>query len=114
MSCFHRFDGSDDRDQLCHFTSIEFTKRRLAPGLKLPVNGWGRTLDNVFIERLWRSVKYEEVDLKSYCSQIEAYTQLEAFFWFYNERRPHSAFGNEHPRMPLEVYREPIRLAINQ
>jgi transposase InsO family protein len=39
---------------------------------------------------------------------------LEAFFRFYNERRPHSAFGNQHPRTPLEVYREPIRLAINQ
>jgi putative transposase len=78
------------------------------------MDGRGHALDNVFIERLWRTVKTEESYLKSYCSQVEAYTQLEAFFRFYNERRPHSAFGHEHPRTPLEVYREPIRLAINQ
>ncbi len=74
----------------------------------------GSPARRLLIERLWRTVKYEEVYLKSYCSQVEAYTQLEAFFRFYNERRPHSAFGNQHPRTPLEVYREPIRLAINQ
>ncbi len=101
-------------DQGCQFTSAEFTQPLLARGVKLSMDGRGRALDNVFIERLWRTVKYEEVYLKSYCSQIEAHTQLDAFFRFYNERRPHSAFGNEHPRTPLEVYREPIRLAINQ
>jgi putative transposase len=101
-------------DQGCQFTSAEFTQPLLARGVKLSMDGRGRALDNVFIERLWRTVKYEEVYLKSYCSQVEAYTQLEAFFRFYNERRPHSAFGNQHPRTPLEVYREPIRLAINQ
>jgi len=47
-------------------------------------------------------------------SRIESHTQLNSFFRFCNERRPHSAFGNEHPRSPLEVYREGIRLAINQ
>jgi len=52
--------------------------------------------------------------VKSYCSQIEAHTKLNAFFRFYNERRPHSASGNEHPRTALDVYRKPIRLAINQ
>jgi putative transposase len=82
--------------------------------VKHSVDGRGRVLDNVFIERLWRTVKYEEVYVKSYSSQIEAHTQLEAFFRFYHERWPHSAFGNAHPRTPLEVYREPIRLAINQ
>ena len=101
-------------DQGCQFTSAEFTQPLLARGVKISMDGRGRALDNVFIERLWRTVKYEEVYVKSYCSQIEAHTQLDAFFRFYNERRPHSAFGNEHPRTPLEVYREPIRLAINQ
>jgi len=52
--------------------------------------------------------------VKSYCSQIEAHPKLNAFFRFYNERRPHSAFGNEHPRTPLDGYHKPIRLAINQ
>ncbi len=101
-------------DQGCQFTSAGFTQQLLDRGVKLSMDGRGRALDNVFIERLWRTVKYEEVYVKSYCSQIEAHTQLDAFFRFYNERRPHSAFGHEQPRTPLEVYREPIRLAINQ
>ncbi len=67
-----------------------------------------------FVERLWRTVKYEEVYLKSYRSQIEAHTNLEAFLRFYNERRPHSAFGDSEPMTPMEVYRQPIPLAINQ
>ena len=54
----------------------------------------GRALDNVFVERLWRTVKYDEIYLKSYRSQIEAHTNLDTFFRFYNEHRPHSAFGD--------------------
>jgi putative transposase len=78
------------------------------------MDGRGRALDNVFVERLWRTVKYEEVYLKSYRSQIEAYTHLDAFFRFYNEQRPHSAFGIIDPKTPMEIYRQPIALAINQ
>jgi putative transposase len=101
-------------DQGSQFTSAEFTQPLLARGVRISMDGRGRALDNVFVERLWRTVKYEEVYLKGYCSQIDAYTNLEAFFRFYNERRPHSAFGNADPKTPLEVYRQHIALAVNQ
>lgn len=101
-------------DQGSQFTSNESARPLLSRGVKLSMDGRGRALDNVFVERLWRTVKYEEVYLKSYRSQIEAHTNLEAFLRFYNERRPHSAFGDSEPMTPMEVYRQPIPLAINQ
>jgi putative transposase len=101
-------------DQGCQFTSSEFTEPLLKLGVKLSMDGKGRCLDNVFVERLWRTVKYEEVYLKSYCSQVDAYTNLETFFHFYNDHRPHSAFGMAAPMTPMEVYRQPVALAINQ
>ena len=101
-------------DQGSQFTSAEFTQPLLARGVKLSMDGRGRALDNVFVERLWRTVKYEEVYLKSYGSQIEAYANLETFFRFYNDHRPHSAFGIVAPKTPMQVYRQPGPLAINQ
>ncbi|MFZ9703617.1 MAG: IS3 family transposase [Candidatus Limnocylindrus sp.] len=101
-------------DQGAQFTSAEFTQPLLARGVKISMDGRGRALDNVFVERLWRTVKYDEVYLKSYQSQIDAYTNLDTFFRFYNDRRPHSAFGMADPKTPMEVYRQPIALAINQ
>jgi putative transposase len=65
------------------------------------MDGKGRCLDNVFIERLWRSLKYEEVYLKRYESVSEAHAQLSAYLAFYNDRRPHSAHGHA---TPAEVY----------
>ena len=100
-------------DQGCQFTSAEFTQPLLARGVKLSMDGKGRCLDNVFVERLWRTVKYDEVYLKSYRSQIEADTNLAAFFRFYNERRPHSAFGDAEPLTPMEVYRRDPALALS-
>ncbi len=61
------------------------------------MDGKGRCLDNVFIERLWRTVKYEEVYLKNYKSLVDAHAQLSTYFEFYNERRPHSSLGGEPP-----------------
>jgi putative transposase len=103
-------------DQGCQFTSAEFTHLLLSRGVKISLDGKGRCLDNVFVERLWRTVKYEEVYLKSYCSQIEAFTELGKFFRRYNEERPHSAFGLAEPKTPMEVYRSGLisPLAINQ
>lgn len=66
------------------------------------------------MERLWRTVKYDEVYLKSYRSLIDAHANLDTFFRFYNDHRPHSAFGNAAPMTPMEVYRVPLPLAINQ
>jgi putative transposase len=69
-------------DQGCPFTSAEFTQPLLARGVKLSMYGRGRTFDKVFVERLWRTVKYKEAYVKSYCSQIEAYTHLQESFRF--------------------------------
>jgi putative transposase len=101
-------------DQGSQFTSTEFTQPLLDRGVKISMDGRGRALDNVFVERLWRTVKYEEVYLKSYRDQLDAHANLHAFFRSYNERRPHSAFGLAHPKTPIEVYRQTVVLAINQ
>jgi putative transposase len=98
-------------DQGCQFTSAEFTQPLLARGVKLSMDGKGRCLDNVFVERLWRSVKYEEIYLKSYRSLVDAHTQLDTYFHFYNERRPHSVFDGA---TPGEIYRATLPVAVNQ
>ena len=72
-------------------------------GVAISMDGRGRALDNVFIERLWRSVKYEEVYLKEYADGWEAEASLAAYFRFYNHERIHQALGY---RTPAEVYRE--------
>ena len=97
-------------DQGCQFTSAEFTQPLLARGVKLSMDGKGRCLDNVFVERLWRSVKYKEIYLKSYRSLVDAHAQLDTYFRFYNERRPHSVFDDA---TPGEIYRATLPLAIN-
>jgi putative transposase len=98
-------------DQGCQFTSAEFTQPLLARGVKLSMDGKGRALDNVFVERLWRTVKYEEVYLKSYVSLVDAHAQLDCFFRFYNERRPHSSLDDA---TPAEVYKATLPVAVNQ
>ena len=98
-------------DQGCQFTAVEFTQPLLAAGIKLSMDGKGRCLDNVFVERLWRTVKYEEVYLKSYCSLVDAHAQLDTYFHFYNERRPHRAHAGG---TPGEAYRAIAPAAINQ
>ena len=98
-------------DQGCQFTSAEFTQPLLALGVKLSMDGKGRCLDNVFVERLWRSVKYEEGYLKCYVSLGDAHAQLDTYFRFYNERRPHSSLGEA---TPGETYRATQPLAVNQ
>jgi putative transposase len=78
------------------------------------MDGRGRALDNVFVERLWRTVKYDEVYLKSYRSQIDAETNLATFFRFYNELRPHSSLGdNANPVTPMEVYRRDLSVQLS-
>ena len=96
-------------DQGCQFTSAEFTQPLLARGVKLSMDGKGRCLDNVFVERLWRTVKHDEIYLRSYGNLTEAETHLTGFFRFYNERRPHSAHdhGGQH-FTPMEVYRRDL------
>lgn len=88
-------------DQGVQFTSREFTGRLQAAAVAISMDGRGRALDNVFVERLWRSVKYEEVYLKDYATGAECHAGLKAYLKFYCEARPHQALAY---RTPAEVY----------
>ena len=66
--------------------------------------------DNIFIERLWRTVKYDEIYLKDYVSLIDAHAQLDTFFRFYNDLRPHRA---HHGATPAEVYNAPTSVVLD-
>jgi putative transposase len=89
-------------DQGAQFTSPAFTGRLAAAGVRISMDGRGRALDNVFVERLWRTVKYEEVYLQDYESMGDARRGLARYFPFYNEERPHQALAY---RPPVAVYR---------
>ena len=84
-------------DQGAQFTSEGFTGVLLSHGVSISMDGRGRWMDNVFIERLWRSVKYEEVYLKAYESISEARRELAAYFDFYNMRRRHQGLKDQTP-----------------
>ena len=90
-------------DQGCQFTAAAFTSRLEARGIAVSMDGRGRAIDNVFIERLWRSVKYEEVYLRDYADGWEAEASLEAYFRFYAHQRIHQSLGY---RTPAQVYAE--------
>ena len=89
-------------DQGSQFTSQTFTGRLEQAGIAISMDGRGRALDNVFVERLWRSVKYEDVYLKEYPTWESLTEGLESYFTFYCHERPHQSLGN---RTPAEVYR---------
>lgn len=84
-------------DQGSQFTSREFTAVLLERQILISMDGRGRALDNVFIERLWRTVKYEDIYLKGYENVLALETGLQAFFHFYNHERPHSALQGKTP-----------------
>jgi len=88
-------------DQGSQFTSIDFTKVLLDAGVQISMDGKGRVFDNIFIERLWRTVKVEEVYLHDYQTVTEARYNLSRYFELYNNRRLHQALGY---RTPAEVY----------
>jgi putative transposase len=88
-------------DQGAQFTSLDFTGRLMAAGIQMSRDGRGRALDNVFVERLWRTVKYEEVYLKDDETPREAIQGLATFFVRYNERRQHQSLDY---RTPAAVY----------
>ncbi len=88
-------------DQGAQFTSDAFTGRLEAENILISMDGRGRALDNVFVERLWRSVKYEDVYLKDYSDPADALRNLSSYFSFYNHQRPHQALDY---RTPEAVY----------
>ena len=84
-------------DQGSQFTSEAFTSMLLAQAVQVSMDGRGRCMDNVFVERLWRSIKYEEVYLKAYQNGTEARKGIGAYLAFYNQERPHQALGYRSP-----------------
>ena len=88
-------------DQGSQFTSEAFSRLLLERGIKVSMDGKGRYLDNIFVERLWRSVKYEEVYLKAYRNGSEARRGIGAYLDFYNRERPHQSLGY---RTPAQVF----------
>jgi putative transposase len=93
--------GIFNTDQGAQFTSAEFTGLLESEGIRISMDGRGRLYDNIFVERLWRTVKYEEVYLHEYQTVAEAWAHLDVYFRFYNEERLHEALGY---RTPHEVY----------
>lgn len=88
-------------DQGSHFTSPQYTQLLLDAQVQISMDGKGRALDNIFTERLWRTVKYEEVYLKDYASPREARSGITAYLDFYNHRRLHQALDY---KTPAQIY----------
>jgi transposase InsO family protein len=88
-------------DQGSQFTSAAFTDTLAATGVRISMDGRCRWMDNVFIERLWRSLKYEDIYLKGYADGREAHAGIASWVAFYNVTRPHQALGD---RTPMAVW----------
>ena len=84
-------------DQGSQFTSHSFTGALLRHGITISMDGRGRALDNIYAERLWRSVKYEDVYLKGYATLGELFIGMSHYVTFYNESRPHQSLQNHTP-----------------
>jgi putative transposase len=95
--------GNLQHRQGSQFTGAAFTGALLAAGTRISMDGRGRWMDNVFVERLWRSLKHEDIYLKGYADGREAKAGIGAYFAFYNDRRLHQALGY---RAPMAVWRD--------
>jgi putative transposase len=89
-------------DQGVQFTAAAFTGRLESAGVAVSMDGRGRALDNVFVERLWRTVKYEDIYIRGYEAVPDLHRGLGRYFGFYNDERPHQSLGY---RAPAAVYR---------
>src|SRR5229473_365837 len=98
-------------DQGSQFTSAVFTGVLAAAEVQISMDGRGRWMDNVFIERLWRSLKYEDIYLKGYADGHEARHGIADWVTFYNHRRPHQALAN---RTPMAIWRDGITGALGE
>lgn len=88
-------------DQGSQYTGEAFTNVLKDNDIRISMDGKGRFMDNIFIERLWRSLKYEEIYLKEYSTVKELFQELKTYFEFYNFERPHQSLET---RTPAEVY----------
>lgn len=97
--------GADifNSDQGVQFTSQAWIARVEQAGSRVSMDGRGRVFDNIFIERLWRSVKYEDIYFRDYATDPELLRGLTAYFVFYNEQRPHQAHAYQ---TPAEIYHQ--------
>ena len=103
LECAYEFNIPEimNSDQGSHFTSPKFTSISLAKGVKISMDGRGRYLDNIFVERLWRTVKQEDIYIKQYRSVAETRVGLTKFFDDYNNFRPHQSLND---KTPAEIY----------
>lgn len=106
----HRKPDIFNTDQGSQFTSEAFTGRLKEEGIQISMDGRGRWADNVFVERLWRSLKYEHAYLHAYETVGEARIKIGRYFEFYNSRRPHSSLGTQTPDQ-VYFHRPPQALA---
>lgn len=90
-------------DQGSHFTSPRYTELFLEAGSKISMDHRGRAYDNIFIERFWRSLKYEDIYLKDYSYPREARKGIREYMEFYNNERPHQSLGY---KTPSQIYHE--------
>ena len=98
-------------DQGCQFTSLAFTDMLKTAGIKISMDGKGAWRDNVFVERLWRTIKYEEVYLHAYRDVREARAGLARYLTFYNAKRPHSSLDGQTPDQAYFKTLQPIPVA---
>ena len=96
VSCFGLPDIWNS-DQGSQFTSADFLAPLKKRGIAISMDGRGRALDNVFIERLWRSLKYELIYPGDFASGLDLFSALDGYFHFYNHQRPHQALGYQTP-----------------
>jgi putative transposase len=99
QSCVEKYGSPEifNTDQGSQFTSEVFTSYLLQEGIKISMDGKGRAIDNIFIERLWRSVKYEKIYINSYATGSQLYLGLVEYFQFYNHERRHSSLDKHRP-----------------
>lgn len=93
-------------DQGSQFTSAAFTQKLIEQQIKISMDGRGRAFDNIFVERLWRTVKYEEIYLKDYSNVGQARQGIKDYFEFYNRERLHQSLGY---KTPESVYRQRLK-----
>ena len=98
-------------DQGSQFTSTAFTGLLITNGIRISMDGKGAWRDNVFVERIWKSVKYEEVYLKAYANVPEARASIRKYLDFYNGRRPHQSLGRQTPDQAYFNSLQPIPVA---
>jgi putative transposase len=89
-------------DQGSQFTSAEFTSLLASKGIRISMDGKSRAIDNIFVERFWKSVKYEHIYLNIYDDAVQLYEGLKGYFEFYNHGRPHQSLAYD---TPDEFYR---------